>query len=119
MIRLQRLLFSIVAGFWLVAGALAALGGAGLGFGSAEATLVAGILMFGNGAALALAGWLTLRGHRLVDYAALALVALNAILSVTDEIGVLDGVSLLANGVLLVLLIINLRRRAIGRALPG
>jgi hypothetical protein len=117
MLLLQRILFSIVAGFWLVTGTLAVLGIADLGFGSAEAAQVVGILMLGNGAALALAGWLTLRGHRPVDYAALALVALNAILSATDEIGALDVASLLVNGALLVLLIINLRRRAVGRSL--
>ena len=65
MIRLQRILFSVAAGFWLVAGAL-------------------------------------------------AVVTLNALLSVTDQLGVLDVVSLRTNGALLVLLIINLRNR--GRA---
>ena len=109
MIRLQRTLFSVAAGFWLVAGALAAFGIVDLGFGSADAARVVGILMLGNGVALALAGWLSLRGQRLVDYAAFALVALNALLSVTDEIGVLDVVSLLVNGALLVLLVVNLR----------
>jgi len=114
MIRLQRILFSVAAGFWLVTGALAISGIVDLGFGSDDAALIVGILMLGNGVALALAGWLSLRGHRLVDFAALAVVALNAVLSVTDEIGVLDVVSLLVNGALLVLLIVNLRNR--GRA---
>ena len=109
MIRLQRILFSVAAGFWLVAGALAISGIVDLGFGTGDAAMIVGILMLGNGAALALAGWLSLRGQRLVDYAALALVALNALLSVTDEIGVLDLVSLLVNGALLVLLVVNLR----------
>ena len=90
MILLQRVLFGGVAGFWLVTGAVAMFGIVDLGFGSADAARVVGILMLGNSVALALAGWLSLRGHRLVDYAALALVALNALLSVTDEIGLLD-----------------------------
>jgi hypothetical protein len=119
MILLQRLLFGAAACFWLVTGALAATGLSDLGFDSPDAALVVGLLMLGNGVALALAGWFTLRGHRLVDFAALALVALNACLSVTDEIGLLDLISLLVNGALLVLLIVNLRRRAVGRGLPG
>ena len=90
MILLQRVIFGGVAGFWLVTGAVAMFGIVDLGFGSADAAQVVGILMLGNSVALALAGWLSLRGHRLVDYAALALVALNALLSVTDEIGLLD-----------------------------
>ena len=109
MIPLQRVLFSVAAGFWLVIGALAMFGIVDLGFGSANASRVLGLLMLGNGVALGLAGWLSLRGHRLVDYGALAVVALNALLSVTDEIGVLDVVSLLVNGALLVLLVVNLR----------
>lgn len=46
-----------------------------------------------------------------MDFAALALVAVNALLSVTDEIGVLDILSRLVSAALLILLIINLRRR--------
>jgi hypothetical protein len=49
MILLQRLLFSVAAGFWLVAGALAMFGIVDLGFGSANAARVLGILMVGNG----------------------------------------------------------------------
>ena len=66
--------------------------------------------MLANG--VALAGWLSPRG-RLVDYGALAVVAQNALLSVTDEIGLLDLLSPLVNGALLVLLITNLRARRV------
>ena len=65
-ILLQRALFSVAAGFWLVIGALAMFGIVDLGFGSANAARVLGLLMLGNGVALGLAGWLSLRGHRLV-----------------------------------------------------
>jgi len=57
MILLQRVLFGGVAGFWLVTGAVAMFGIVDLGFGSADAARVVGILMLGNGVALALAGW--------------------------------------------------------------
>ena len=49
-----------------------------------------------------------------MDYGALAVVAQNALLSVTDEIGLLDLLSPLVNGALLVLLITNLRARPWG-----
>ena len=64
--------------------------------------MVLGVLMLGNGAALGLAGWFSLRGHRLVDLAALAVVAVNALLSLTDEIGLLGLLSLLVSSALLV-----------------
>jgi hypothetical protein len=107
MIPLQRVLFGVTAGFWLVAGALAAFGVLDFGLGGAARFL--GLLMLANGVALALAGWFSLRGHRLVDFAALAVVAVNAVLSVTDEIGLLDLLSLLVSGALLVLLVVNMR----------
>ncbi len=109
MIRLQRLLFGVAASFWLIAGALAALGL--VDFGLSGGARVLGLLMLANGTALALAGWFSLRGHRLVDYGALALAAVNAILSLTDEIGLLDALSLLISGALMVLLIANMRRQ--------
>ena len=43
----------------------------------------------------------------------MAVVAQNALLSVTDEIGLLDLLSPLVNGALLVLLITNLRGRRV------
>lgn len=106
MIRLQRLLFGVAASFWLVAGALAVLGLTD--FGLTDGARVLGVLMLGNGLALGLAGWFSLHGHPAVDYGALAVVAANAILSVTDEIGLLDLVSLLVSGALLALLIVNM-----------
>jgi hypothetical protein len=107
MLTAQRVLFSLVAAFWLIAGALATLGV--LDFGLRSGARVLGLLMLGNAAALALGGWLSVRGYRLVDYASLAVVAVNALLSVTDEIGALDIASLLVNAGLFALLVINLR----------
>ena len=48
MILLQRALFSVAAGFWLVIGALAIFGIVDLRFGSANAARVLGILMLGR-----------------------------------------------------------------------
>ena len=139
MILLQRALFGIVASFWLVTGALAAFGVidplprstcfftmmvAGalsafgvIDFGLTSGARVLGILMLRNGAALGLAGWRSLRGQRLIDCASLAVVGVNALLSVTDEIGLLDVLSLLVSVALLVLLIVNMRRRSRARDL--
>ena len=48
MILLQRVLFSVAAGFWFVIGVLAMFGIVDLGFGSANAARVLGILMVGT-----------------------------------------------------------------------
>ena len=109
LLRLQGSLFGVVAGFWLVAGVLAVVGV--VDFGLDKGAPLLGLLMLGNAAALGLAGFLSLRGHRLVDFGALAVVAVNALLSVTDEIGLLDLVSLAASVGLLVLLIYNMRAK--------
>ncbi|MFC1660769.1 hypothetical protein ACFL3S_04770 [Gemmatimonadota bacterium] len=109
MTLLLRLLFGVSATFWLVAGALVALGVVDLGLN--EGAWILGVLMLVNGVALALAGVFSLRGHRKVDYPALVLVAANAVLSVTDEIGLLDLISLLVSGTLLLLLPAGMRSR--------
>ncbi len=117
MLIAQRALFGVVAAFWLVAGVLALFGVLHLGATGAGARVL-GLLMLANGAAFALAGWLALRGYRLIDLASLALVAANAVLSVTDEVGLLDVLSLLVNVELLVMLVINLLRARRENAAP-
>lgn len=94
----MKLLFGLDAGFWLVSGFLALAGV--IDFGLSGGVRILGVLMLGNGIALALAGIFSLRGHRFIDLFALGLLALNALLSITDEIGVLDLAALLVNGIL-------------------
>ncbi len=112
MLIAQRALFGVAAAFWLLTGTLALFGVLHLGATGAGARVL-GVLMLGNGAAFALAGWLALRGYRLVDLASLVLVAANAVLSVTDEIGLVDVLSLGVNVGLLALPVVNLRRQSV------
>lgn len=85
MTLLQRVLFALAAGFWLGTGALAVSGILDLGAGTGGAPVL-GALMPANDTALALTGWFSLRGHCLLDFAALAVAAVNTRLSLTDEI---------------------------------
>ena len=107
MVSLLRALFGVLGAFWLVVGVFAVSGALDLGLPGGARVL--GILMLGNGAALVLAGWLSLRGHRMVDFLAVLLVLANAALSLTDEVGVLDLASLVVSGTLLGLLVAGLR----------
>ena len=73
--------------------------------------LVMGVLMLGNAGALGLAGLALRPGRRAAFWLAVALVAANAILSVTDEFGPFDLVPLALSLVTLWWLVA--RRRAI------
>jgi len=70
---------------------------------------VVAILMFGNAGAMLLAGWWLGKGSRLSFYFALALLAVNILLTVTDQFGIYDLVTLLIDLVLLGLLIVPRR----------
>ncbi len=66
--------------------------------------------MVGNGAALALAAWAVLRGRRFVDVGAGMLLAVNAMLSVTDQLGLADLAALALNLATLALLAVAVVR---------
>jgi hypothetical protein len=112
MVRLaMRLLLGLESLFFVVLGIALAAGMIGVGSSRSLALVVAGLVLV-DGILLALVAWQALRGHRLVDRGAFLLVIANAILSVTDEIGALDLVSLVLNVVLAVLLILGMRHAA-------
>ena len=104
-IRWAQGLFFLNAAIWLVFGivSLVRLGGSE---GGAVTALVVAILMFGNAGALALSGALLAR-RRLIFYLfALAVLAVNIVLTFTDQVGALDwitfAVDLLLAGILIV-----------------
>ena len=105
---LFRFLCLVLAGFWLLAGTLTGLGV--LDQGLREGATILGFLMVGNGIGFALTGAHALRGRLTVDLFALVLTVANAILSVTDEIGPLDLVSLIISVTLSILILRQLPR---------
>ncbi|MEQ8329699.1 MAG: hypothetical protein RH859_04465 [Longimicrobiales bacterium] len=112
MILIVRILAGALAAFWLAGGALVL--GHVVSVGSVEAAVPLGVLMAGNGVALALVASLVLRGRPLVDHAGVLLFAANAALSLTDQIGILDLLSFTLSAALVVLVLIEGRslRRA-------
>lgn len=69
-------------------------------------------LMFVNAALMLAFGLAVGRGSRLVYLAALAFLAVNILLTVTDQVGIADLITLLIDLALLVLLVVDRRRRA-------
>ena len=64
------------------------------------------VLMFGNAAAMFLSGWGINRGGRRYFYLAMAVIATNIMLTFTDQVGLLDWITLAIDLVLMFLLII-------------
>lgn len=106
-----RLLFAVNSLTWAVFAALVWSGTVGVGVDDPAKTMLA-LLMVGNAVLLALAGWRTLRGQRIVDLAGVALVAVNTLLTVTDEVGGYDLAILILNLALLVALLAGIWRTA-------
>lgn len=104
--RALRLLLVLLGGFWLASGLLAVFGV--LDFGLESGARLLGILMLANGSAFGLGARFCLRKSRAVDYVLAALLAANAILSITDDVGLLDGASFVMSSVLLGMLLIAL-----------
>ena len=82
--------------------------------------LLAALMAF-NAAALGLLAWQVLRGRKLVDFAAVALMVVNVVLSLTDEIGLADLAVFGLSFVVLALLVaaIRISRQAAVRPEPA
>lgn len=90
--RLQSLRLALLGAFWLGLGALVVIGRIDLGL-ERGAELV-GLLMLANGVALLVAARFTPSGRPAIDLAVAGLVGLNAVLSLGDEVGSADLLSL-------------------------
>ncbi len=112
-VRMLRVLLAFLGVFWLSVGSLAVTGVLTFGLNSGSEML--GALMVANGGALILAARYSLQGRRAVDYATVAVLLVNTVLSVTDEIGPLDAASLLLSGGALVALLMAMWRGSQGK----
>ncbi|MBN2047275.1 MAG: hypothetical protein JW750_05490 [Anaerolineaceae bacterium] len=107
-----RVLLCLNAGFWLVSGLLRLLTHLS-GFSElAFYFQLLPFLMMANGLVFLFFGFTpALHSRRIIHLAAIAFVGLNAFLSVTDQIGILDLICLLINlGTFLLLLLTHLRK---------
>ena len=72
--------------------------------------IVIAILMFGNAAAMLWNAWGLGKRRRLFYYCALVILAVNILLTVTDQFGLLDLITLLVDAALFILLIVDRKR---------
>jgi hypothetical protein len=94
---------------WLVLGVAIALGALRVGIDDTVSRAVVGALLATDGAMFVVAGRVFARHGGWVDAAVAGLVAINAALTITDQVGPADLAALVLLGGLLVLLLIGMR----------
>jgi hypothetical protein len=107
--KTAQALFFLNALIWLAFG-IATLAGVGARNPAQPGILaVIGALMFGNVAAMLLAGWGIGRGGSLWMLLALAVLGVNILLTFTDQVGLLDWLTLAIDLVILGVLMVKWR----------
>ncbi len=109
----QGLLF-LNAAIWLVFGIVSVVRLAG-NAGQGVTAVVVAVLMFGNAGAMALSGALLGKRRLLFYLFALAVLAVNIVLTFTDQVGALDWITFAIDLVLLGILIVARREFVGGR----
>jgi uncharacterized membrane protein (DUF2068 family) len=113
----QRLFFLNTA-IWLVLGYAYLLRLSRAGTAPQSTMLVIAVLMFGNSVAMLLVGWGLGRRNHWLYYFALAVLAINILLTFTDQFGILDLITLLVDIGIVVLLVLNIRHYHQGGPAP-
>ena len=107
-LNLIRTLFFVNAAFWLILGMLSAFRFASDG---SLVRLVYTILMLANAIVMGWFGAMILTGRNWIFFLAILYMALNVVLSVTDQFGWIDALILLLNVVILGLLFVARQRK--------
>jgi hypothetical protein len=110
-------LFFLNAAIWLVFGIVSVVRLAG-NAGQEVTALVVAILMFGNAGAVALSGVLLGKRRLLFYLFALAVLAVNGVLTFTDQVGAFDWITFALDLVLLGILIVARKEFVGGRRDP-
>lgn len=105
LVHLARILFIANTLVWLLLGVVSLTRVAGNGTGQMLTMVGIAILMFGNAAAMLVCGVGLGTRQRRFYFLALAVLAVNIILSITDQFGLLDLLTLLLDVALLGLLV--------------
>ena len=105
-----RLGLYLMGGVWLILGALTIFRlSAGSTYGHPIAGVVIAVLTFGNALAFLAAGWGLGRYPRVFAVLSIFLVVVNIVLSFTDQVGPVDVITAVVDGIILVLLILFAR----------
>ena len=85
-----RVLLAVDSAIWAAFALLLGTGFVSVGDVDIGTTRLIAALMAGNAVVLGLCAWQVLRGRKFVDWGALVVLAVNTLLSLTDEVGVYD-----------------------------
>jgi hypothetical protein len=110
LIRAAQALFFLNAAIWLALGIWSLARMVNGNPGHAAAAVIIAILMFGNAAAMLLSGIGVGKRQRLFYYFAAVVLAVNIVLTVTDQFGLLDLITLLIDVALAGILIAIMRK---------
>lgn len=110
-------LFLLNAAIWLVFGIVSVVRIAG-NAGQGVAAVVVALLMFGNAGAMALSGALLGKRRLPVFLFALAVLAVNILLTFTDQVGALDWITFAIDMVLVGILVVARKEFVGGRRDP-
>jgi hypothetical protein len=109
MLKLTRALFIVNALVWLIFGVLSLFLAVEVGTGTRWAIT---LLMFANAAVMFWFGLMIISGSNKIFFLAILYIALNVVLSITDQFGMIDALILLLNLCLLGLLFVTRQRIA-------
>ena len=107
MLKMTQILFFVNAATWLVFGVL---GFTQLRTGSSNLRLIYSVLMVANAAVLVWFGVMIVRAQAHIFFLAILYIALNAVLSITDQFGWIDALILFLNLTNLGLLFVTRQR---------
>jgi hypothetical protein len=107
MLKMTQILFFVNAAAWLVFGVL---GFTQLRTGSSNLRLIYSVLMVANAAVLVWFGVMIIRAQAHIFFLAILYIALNAVLSITDQFGWIDALILFLNLTNLGLLFVTRQR---------
>lgn len=103
-VRTTQILSSLNAAIWVIFGILSLVNIENNSTAPRLVLQVTAILMFGNAGALALSGYILSKRVRWSYYLSMAVLGINIILTVTDQVGTLDWITLAIDILLLGLL---------------
>lgn len=109
--HLTQVLFFLNTAIWLVLGIVSLERFFNQSTSGILTTWIVALLMFGNAAAMLISGVVVARGGKWSYFFVLAVLLVNILLTFTDQVGILDLLTLLIDLVLLILVIITYKTR--------
>jgi len=104
-LKTAQVLFCLNAAIWLAIGVESLIRVAHDGSAHQATALIIAVMMFGNVSALILSGWGIGRGGKRFYFLAVAVLIVNIVLTVTDQFGLLDLLTLIIDFILLGILL--------------